>query len=106
MFSEGHDVISVCANSPTSSHELRAGCVWGYAYYKAGLAGQWPVFRVLSAIGRRMARQRWPMAEDPLSTLHCSILGITSLVTKLSLREEKKNWSKLMHFRSYMLCNG
>ena len=58
-----------------------------YAYYKAGLAGQWPVFRVLSAIGRRMARQRWPMAEDPLSTLHCSI---TSLVTKLSLREEKK----------------
>ena len=27
-----------------------------YAYYKAGLAGQRPVFRVLSAIGRRMAR--------------------------------------------------
>ncbi len=48
----------------------------GYAYYKPGLAGQWPVFRVLSAIGRRMARQRWPMAEDPLD----SSLVVTRLV--------------------------
>ena len=36
-----------------------------YVYYKAGLAGQWPFLRVFSAIGRRMAQQRWPMAEDP-----------------------------------------
>ena len=34
-----------------------------YVYYKAGLAGQWPFLRVFSAIGRRMAQQRWPMAE-------------------------------------------
>ena len=34
-----------------------------YVYYKAGLAGQWPFLRVFSAIGRRMAKQRWPMAE-------------------------------------------
>ena len=46
----------------------RAAALCVYAYYKAGLAGQWPVFRVLSAIGRRMARQRWPMAEDPLDS--------------------------------------
>ena len=48
-------------------------------YYKAGLAGQWPFLRVFSAIGRRMAKQRWPMAErakceDPrLFSLHFSI---------------------------------
>ena len=35
----------------------------GYVYYKAGLAGQWPFLRVFSAIGRKMAKQRWPMAE-------------------------------------------
>ena len=59
----------------------------------------WPANGLFFAFSRPLAEGwpgsagRWPKCEDPLSTLHCSILGITSLVTKLSLREEKKNWS-------------
>ena len=46
-----------------------------FVYYKAGLAGQWPFLRVLSAIfaeGWPAQEQRWPVAEDP-RRLHCSI---------------------------------
>ena len=71
----------------------------GYAYYKAGLAGQWPVFRVLSAIGRRMARQRWPMAEDPrLFTL--------ALVGACREKYRNKELYALLFVMSFvMLCN-
>ena len=48
-------------------------------YYKAGLAGQWPFLRVFSAIGRRVAQQRWPMAEDP--RLFCFLTLVSALVS-------------------------
>ena len=62
-----------------------------YVYYKAGLAGQWPFLRVFSAIGRRMAQQRWPMAEDPRL--------FTLALEPLVLRE------KYCIVMNYMLCS-
>ena len=59
-----------------SNRDVGASTGRAYVYYKAGLAGQWPFLRVFSAIGRRMAQQRWPMAERLArrsSTLHFSI---------------------------------
>ena len=67
-----------------------------YVYYKAGLAGQWPFLRVFSAIGRRMAQQRWPMAEDPRLFTDFT-LALEPLVAGSSLRTT--DWSAMRgHF--------
>ena len=51
-----HVYKSLKRGSPTPLYYPLPSQPSAYAYYKAGLAGQRPVFRVLSAIGRRMAR--------------------------------------------------
>ena len=56
----------------------------------------WPANGLFFAFSRPLAEGwpgsagRWPKI---LSRLFTVALGITSLVTKLSLREEKQNWS-------------
>ena len=59
-------------------------------------ANQWPFLRVLSAIGRRMAQQRWPMADDPRLFTDFT-LALEPLVAGSSLRTT--DWSAMRgHF--------
>ena len=76
-----------------------------YMYYKAGLAGQWPFLRVFSAIGRRMAQQRWPMAEDPRLFTDFT-LALEPLVAGSSLRTREKYIVKNYYdSRCFVVCN-